>query len=62
MRVAARCSFCGATVGPFSSVGMFASLLVRLALGPLAILRVDELRLSNVPGPWDMVIWIAAMS
>jgi hypothetical protein len=39
----------------------FASLLVRLVLGPLAILRVDELRPPNVPGPWDTVIWIAAM-
>jgi len=34
---------------------------VRLALGPLAILRVDELRPPNAPGPWDTVIWIAAL-
>jgi len=39
----------------------FAELLVRLALGPLAILRVDELRPPNAPGPWDTVIWIAAL-
>jgi hypothetical protein len=39
----------------------FAELLARLALGPLAILRVDELRPPNAPGPWDMVIWIAAL-
>jgi hypothetical protein len=37
----------------------FAELLGRLALGPLAILRV-ELRPPNFPGPWDMVIWVAA--
>jgi hypothetical protein len=39
----------------------FAELLVRLALGPLAFLRVDELRPPNAPGPWDTLIWIAAL-
>jgi hypothetical protein len=39
----------------------FAALLLRLALGPLAILRVDELRPPNAPGPWDTLIWIAAL-
>jgi hypothetical protein len=36
----------------------FVELLGRLALGPLAILRV-ELHPLNTPGPWDMVIWVA---
>jgi hypothetical protein len=39
----------------------FADLLVRLALGPLAFLRVDQLRPPNAPGPWDTVIWIFAL-
>ena len=39
----------------------FADLLGRLALGPLGFLRVDELRPPNAPGPWDMIIWIAAL-
>jgi hypothetical protein len=32
----------------------FADLLVRLALGPLAILRIDDLRPPNAPGPFDL--------
>jgi hypothetical protein len=39
----------------------FADLLVRLALGPLAFLRVDQLRPPNALGPWDTVIWIFAL-
>jgi hypothetical protein len=39
----------------------FAELVARLALGPLAFLRVDELRPPNASGPWDTVIWIAAL-
>jgi hypothetical protein len=50
-----------AVVGVPSGVAspQFVELLGRLALGPLAILRV-ELRPPNVPGPWDTVIWVAA--
>ena len=39
----------------------FAYLLGRLALGPLAILRLDDLRPPNAPGPWDTIIWIVAL-
>ena len=39
----------------------FVDLLGRLALGPLGFLRVDELRPPNAPGPWDTIIWIAAL-
>jgi hypothetical protein len=38
----------------------FIKLLVRFMAGPLAILRVEELRPKNVPGSWDTVIWVGA--
>ena len=38
----------------------FVKLLARLLAGPLAILRVEELRPQNAPGTWDTVIWVGA--
>lgn len=54
-------AYVGVVGVPFEVVSpQFLELLGRLALGPLAILRV-ELRPPNAPGPWDMVIWVAAL-
>ncbi len=46
---------------PFGVVSEeFVKLLARLLAGPLAILRVEELRPPNAPGIWDTVIWVGA--
>jgi hypothetical protein len=47
---------------PYSIVSVdFVKLLMRLLAGPLAILRVENLRPQNVvPGSWDTVIWAGA--
>jgi hypothetical protein len=59
--VLAGLAYAGVVGVPFGIVSpQFVELLGRLALGPLAILRV-ELRPPNAPGPWDTVIWVAAL-